>query len=176
MRKIHLLDPSQQQFAAQNHQIVDRFLSKKRLDTEEFYDVVIFGYLQAVQEYLERPELSSYTFSTIAWRKMNDCLIKEYMYQDCRKRSAATSLLEEEYLSIDTLLPDRMQKAAETLDNQKQLVKLLSYITPKEREVVQLKADGFTYREIAEKCRITVYGVESRVSRMRQRLRALALM
>ena len=107
---------------------------------------------------------------------MNDCLIKEYMYQDCRKRSAATSLLEEEYLSIDTLLPDRMQKAAETLDNQKLLVKLLSYITPKEREVVQLKADGFTYREIAEKCRITVYGVESRVNRMRQRLRALALM
>ena len=77
MKKIHLLNPEQQQFAEQNHQIVECFLSKKRLDADEFYDVVIFGYLLAVQEYLEKPRLSDYAFSTIAWRNMNDCLINE---------------------------------------------------------------------------------------------------
>ena len=107
---------------------------------------------------------------------MNDCLINEYAYRNCGKRAAVTGPLEEEYLSIDTLLPNRMQRAAETLDNQKLLVKLLAYITPKEQEVIRLKADGYTYQEIAEKCSLTVYGVESRFSRMRQRLRALALM
>lgn len=64
MRKIHLLNPDQQQFADQNHQVVERFLSQKRLDMAESYDVVIFGYLLAVQEYLEKPELSAYTFNT----------------------------------------------------------------------------------------------------------------
>ena len=176
MKKIHLLNPEQQKFAEQNHQIVDRFLSRKRLDAEEFYDVIIFGYLLAVQEYLEKPRLSDYAFSTIAWRNMNDCLINEYAYWNCGKRSAVTAPLEEEYLSIDALLPNRMQRAAETLDNQKLLVKLLAYITPKEQEVVRLKADGYTYQEIAEKCSLTVYGVESRFSRMRRRLRSLALM
>ena len=107
---------------------------------------------------------------------MNDCLINEYAYWNCGKRLAVTAPLEEEYLSIDTLLPNRMQRAAETLDNQKLLVKLLAYITPKEQEVVRLKADGYTYQEIAEKCSLTVYGVESRFSRMRRRLRSLALM
>ncbi len=176
MKKIHLLSPEQQRFAEQNHQIVDRFLSRKRLDAEEFYDVVIFGYLLAVQEYLEKPRLSDYAFSTIAWRNMNDCLINEYAYWNCGKRSAVTAPLEEEYLSIDALLPNQMQRAEETLDNQKLLVKLLAYITPKEQEVVRLKADGYTYQEIAEKCSLTVYGVESRFSRMRRRLRSLALM
>lgn len=176
MKKIHLLDPDQQSFAARNHQIVERFLSHKRLDSDEFYDVVIFGYLLAVQECLEKPELAGYAFSTIAWRNMNDCLINEYAYWNRKKRFAATSPLEEEYLSIDRLLPTRMQKAAETLDNQKQLVKLLAYITPKEQEVVRLKADGYTYQEIAEKCSITVYGVGSRFRRMRQRLHTLTLM
>ena len=175
MRKIHLLDPDQQQFAAQNHQIVERFLSHKRLDSDEFYDIVIFGYLLAVLEYLERPELAGYAFSTIAWRNMNDCLINEYTYWNREKRSAVTGPLEEDCLSIDKLLPNRMQKAAETLDNQKQLVKLLAYITPKEQEVVRLKADGYTYREIAEKCSITIHGVGSRFSRMRHRLRTLAM-
>lgn len=107
---------------------------------------------------------------------MNDCLINEYTYWSHGKRSAVTGPLEEEYLSIDTLLPNRMQRAEETLDNQKLLVKLLAYITPKEQEVVRLKADGYTYQEIAEKCSLTVYGVESRFSRMRRRLRSLALM
>ena len=50
MRKIHLLNPEQQQFAEQNHDVVEHFLSQKRLDAEEFYDVVIFGYLSAVQD------------------------------------------------------------------------------------------------------------------------------
>lgn len=177
MKKIHLLTQEQQQFAEQNHQIVECFLSRKRLDADEFYDVVIFGYLLAVQEYLETPRLTdNYAFSTIAWRNMNDCLINEYTYWNREKRSAAICPLEEERLSIDRLLPTRIQKAAETLDSQKQLVKLLAYITPKEMEVVRLKADGYTYQEIAEKCRISVYGVGSRFSRMRQRLRALALM
>ncbi|MEY8507197.1 sigma-70 family RNA polymerase sigma factor [Lachnospiraceae bacterium 42-17] len=175
MRKIHLLDSDQQQFAAENHNIVERFLSYKRLDMDEFYDVVIFGYLLAVQEYLEKPELNTYSFSTIAWRNMNDCVASEYIYRNRPKRSAPTSPLEEEYLSIDTMLPNRMQKMAETLDNQKQLVKLLSYITPKEQEVVRLKADGYTYREIAQQCSISIHGVGSRFSRMRQRLRSMAL-
>ena len=176
MKKIHLLTQEQQTFAEQNHHIVDHFLSRKRVDAEEFYDVVIFGYLLAVQEYLEKPRLSDYAFSTIAWRNMNDCLINEYAYRNCGQRAAVTGPFEEEYLSIDTLLPNRIQRAAETLDNQKLLVKLLAYITPKEQEVVLLKADGYTYQEIAEKCSLTVYGVGSRFSRMRRRLRSLALM
>ena len=83
MKKIHLLTQEQQTFAEQNHKIVDCFLARKRLDAEEFYDVVIFGYLLAVQEYLEKPRLSDYAFSTIAWRNMNDCLINEYAYRNC---------------------------------------------------------------------------------------------
>lgn len=175
MRKIHILTPEQQLFADQNHQIVEHFLSYKRLDVTEFYDVVIFGYLLAVQEYLEKSELRVYAFHTIAWRNMNNCLINEYIYRNREKRAASTNPFDDEYLSIDTLLPDRMQKMAETLDNQKRLIKLLSYITPKEQEVIRLKADGYTYREIAEKCSISIHGVESRFSRMRQRLRSLAL-
>lgn len=173
MRKIHILNQEQQQFAEQNHEVVGRFLSQKRLDAEEFYDIVIFGYLSAVQDYLEKPKLARYAFSTIAWRNMNDCLINEYTYRNREKRSAVTESLNEEYLSIDTLLPNRMQRAAETLDNQELLIRLLSSITPKEQEVVLLKADGYTYREIAEKCSITVYGVGSRFTRMRRKLRTL---
>lgn len=176
MRKIHELNDQQKQFAALHHDIVENFLRRNLLDADEFYDVVIFGYLLAVQEYLEKPELAEYAFSTIAWRNMKDCLAKEYLYRTRDKRTATVTLFEDETMSLDMFLPRRRTCLDEALGNQELLVKLLSCMTPKEKEVVHLKADGYTYREIAEICSITIYGVGSRFSRMRRRIRNMALL
>ncbi len=43
-------------------------------------------------------------------------------------------------------------------------------MTDKEQEVVKLKADGYTYREIAVRCGLSIPAVGSRFSRMRKRL------
>ena len=59
------------------------------------------------------------------------------------------------------------------MDDRDRLLALLSYLTPKERRVVRLQADGYTYREIAEKCSITSHGVNSRFYRLRKKVRTL---
>ena len=41
----------EQQFAEENHDLVYAFLNEKKLSEDEYYDVVVFGYLQAVQFY-----------------------------------------------------------------------------------------------------------------------------
>ena len=51
MGKSNKLTPEQNQFACQHLSLVKVFLFKNHLD-QEFYDVVIFGYLDAVREYL----------------------------------------------------------------------------------------------------------------------------
>ena len=45
------LTPEQKTFAADNHGLVYKFLNENQLPEDEFYDVVIFGYLKAVKEY-----------------------------------------------------------------------------------------------------------------------------
>ena len=55
MGKSNKLTPEQNQFACQHLSLVKVFLFKNHLD-QEFYDVVIFGYLDAVREYLECPK------------------------------------------------------------------------------------------------------------------------
>lgn len=173
MRKIHELTPQQQLYASEHHNLVYKFLHKRGLSIEEYYDVVIFGYLLAVQEYMEKPALSRFSFTTIAWRKMCDCVAKEWNYRHCPKRSAHLEPLDEEgdFADLDDLLPNRMQSIAESLDNQELVLRLLSHLTPKEKEVVRLKAEGYTYREISEHCKITIYGVGNRFYRLRRRLR-----
>ncbi len=172
MKKMHELTNEQKQFAEEHHTLVYKYLSNHELSIEEFYDVAIFGYLLAVQEYLENPDLSRFSFTTVAWLRMRNCIAKEFIYRNRPKRKATLVPYEEyrESASLEKLLPNRMQTIAESLDNQELALKLLSEMTPKEKEVVFLKANGYTYREIAARCSITVQSVGSRFHRLRSRL------
>lgn len=78
----------EQRYASEHYRLITSFLRRKRLDEREFFDVVAFGYLRAVRQYLGKPELVKYRFSTIAFRKMNDCLKAYYRYLSRPKRSA----------------------------------------------------------------------------------------
>lgn len=42
------MTPAQQLFAEEHHNLVYAFLNEKKLPEDEYYDVVVFGYLQAV--------------------------------------------------------------------------------------------------------------------------------
>ncbi len=177
MKNMRILTEEQKIFAEQHHVLVERFLWKNHLERAEFYDVVIFGYLEAVQEYLEKPELSKYPFSSIAWRKMRFCMINEYIYQNCPKRNAPMGTYREDYepaLSREQV-SEQMNCVVRELEHRLQLQQLMSHMTAKEKEVVCMRAAGYTYREIAEHCNITMRGVSARLIRMRRRFRALAL-
>ena len=49
MSRLHEMTPLQRQFAEEHQNIVFRFLQQKRLPVDDYYDIVIFGYLHAVQ-------------------------------------------------------------------------------------------------------------------------------
>ena len=49
------LNDTQRIFADKNHNLVYKFLHEKNLPASEYYDIVIFGYLRAVQRYLTDP-------------------------------------------------------------------------------------------------------------------------
>ena len=177
MKNMRTLTEEQKIFAEQHHMLVEQFLWKNHLEWAEFYDVVIFGYLEAVQEYLEKPELSKYPFSSIAWRKMRYSMINEYIYRNCPKRTAPMGTYSVDYeLSVSReQVSEEMNRVAKNLEHRAQLRQLMSHMTAKEKEVVCMRAEGYTYREIAEHCNITMRGVSARLIRMRKRFRALAL-
>lgn len=52
------LNKEQQAFAADHHGLVYKFLNENRLPEDEFYDVIIFGYLRAVYRYFNEPKES----------------------------------------------------------------------------------------------------------------------
>ena len=71
------LTVEQRRLAELNHALVFKFLNENNLPEADFYDIVIFGYLCAAQEYCENPLLHKYSFTTVAWQKMN-CAVKDH--------------------------------------------------------------------------------------------------
>lgn len=54
------LTKEQQEFAAEHHGLVYKFLNDNHLPDDEFYDVVIFPYLKAVQDYFSDESAQRY--------------------------------------------------------------------------------------------------------------------
>ena len=48
-KQIETLTEQESAFAAENHSLIFRFLSRKGLPEDEYYDVVAFGYLNGVK-------------------------------------------------------------------------------------------------------------------------------
>ena len=176
MSRLHEMTTLQKQFAEEHQDTVFRFLSHKGLPVEDYYDIVIFGYLQAVQEYDENPALSRFQFSTIAWTKMSDCLSKHFSYENKPKRKAPTVSIHtytSDGLALDEILPDRRKDLQAQTADRLFAMEVLSCLTETELQMVHLKADGLTCREIAEIFSTTVHSINGRFRRMRMRLTEL---
>ena len=67
------LNDAEREFAAENHDLIYKYMRGKRLDAEEFYDELIIDFLTAVKQYVtEKPELQvKYPFKQVLFQKLN---------------------------------------------------------------------------------------------------------
>ncbi len=156
------LTPEQQTFAAENHGLILQFLNKNRLPEEEFYDVVVFGYLRAVKRYFTEKDLRQYSFSTIAWSCMRADLINYHKALSTRKRHADVISIHSE-LYTDGLpqghsIPYGHDVMAE-LETQLLLHELAGMITKEQMQMVRMRSDGYNIREIAISHNVTMKSV-----------------
>ena len=146
-------------FAAENHNLVYKFLNENNLPENEYYDIVIFGYLKAVRDYLTQPSLQKYTFATICWRIMSRSLFNYYKAQRSGKRNAQTISIHvspyEDGLPLEQTIPapDTLMLRIET---DLLLHDLASRVSRQQMDMVRLKTSGYGNREIAQKQNISM--------------------
>ena len=68
------LTEGQKRFAEEHHEVLEDFLKYRSLPFDEYYDIVVFRFLRAVQQYDEREDLKKYSFETIAKNHMRSAL------------------------------------------------------------------------------------------------------
>ena len=74
-------------FAEKNHKLVYAFLQEQRYDPGEYYDLAVMGYLRAVERYCSHAYLRRFSFSTVAYRAMQQSIVS-WKRGESRRRQA----------------------------------------------------------------------------------------
>lgn len=150
----HLTD-EERKLASAHHDLVYRFLEEKGLPEDVFYDVVIFGYLRAIQEYASCAAMRRrYEIESVCWQKMQRELSKYYAYQDRKKRKETSLSLEEPvYGDPEYTLEEVLRSSDELMEEFETelfLHELAEKLPAKEMRVIRMKLDGAKMHEISK--------------------------
>lgn len=150
------LTDTQHAFAAENHGLLLKFISANQLD-DGFYDILVERYLKTVVKYLESEGLQRYAFSTILWRNLRSELSSFWRMESQVMQVAAGEDLPyyEEDIPFDNALWSKIEEI----------------LTRKQMEVIMLRDQGYSNREIGTLCKISEKAVEKRFSRLRKRIK-----
>lgn len=144
MRALRPMTQEERDFAEQRHDLVIDFLRYRHLPMNDFYDIVIFGYLSAVQQYFCNPPVGV-EFKAMAFRAMKDSILREGEYHSRAKRSGVTVSLED----AGNTLADPRQDTEQRVESKALLEQVVSMATPRETRIINLLIDGFALHEAA---------------------------
>jgi DNA-directed RNA polymerase specialized sigma24 family protein len=173
------LTPEQQSFATENHGLVYAFLNERKLQEDDYYDIVVFGYLNAVREYLTNIIVrQKYEFSTIAYRKMNDTLYRHNEYSNRQKRKAFTISLDSIVFGDSEAIPFQEalsipDSTALEFETELLMLELASRVSKREMAVIRMKTNGYGAKEIAKAQQIPIKGVNEMLAGLRETVLAV---
>lgn len=147
-------------FAEKNHDLVLAFLRDYNLSESQYYDVIVFGYLRAVQDYLDNPKLQKNAFSTVAWKNMKQELYNYKKYLSSQKRFVSTVSLydtrgdSEDYLYFEDVLPTN-EKLLDVLEERLLIHSLASTLPKRPMRIIRMKLSGYSMHDIAKREHMT---------------------
>lgn len=162
-------------FAAEHHNLIYRYLREKKLSEDEYYDVVVFGYLNGVKKHFRRKDLRRYPFTVLAWRAMDACfanntraklrLKRKGVVLSLQERQEDAGVLEELIADTQNVIDDLVERLAveETClsfdEMERRIVSLLLEEYPKSTIANML---GINMKELhAALCRIQIKTLDS---------------
>lgn len=166
------LTKEQREFAAKWHNLIYVFLREKGLPRDDYYDIVVFGYLRAVKEFFAKPTLQQkYSFSTIAWKKMDGSLVDFYKSQSRQKRHACvvslhSAIYDDGQFALEDVLSTQ-DAVMEQLETELLLHDLAAMASRQQMAVVRMKSAGYNMRDIARNQRIPMKRVRELLEEIR---------
>lgn len=169
MRTIRVMTAEEQQFAEYNHDLVLEFLRRKKLPAEDFYDIIIFGYLSAIQQYLRNPP-AGVPFRAMAFRAMKDSVLRDREYNTRAKRHGY--VIGFDGLDNHDALVDPRQDTQRQVEDKALLEQAAKAATPEEAPIIRLLVDGFALNEAARLLKISRPAAETRMREFYGRARS----
>lgn len=157
--KLTSLSDYEKREAEKNHNLVYSFLHRHGYSIEDYYNVVIFGYLKAIQIYNRREDLrNKFDLAFICEQYMRSAVGDHFKAINAKKRNPAETIL-----SLDADFSDLENSYAYNLQNfvggkkfepeseiieAELLAELLENLSEVQRKITEMKMNGYNNKEI----------------------------
>ena len=150
--KLQPLTEMEKRMAEENHNLVYSFLHRHGYSIEEFYNVVIFGYLRGIQVYNRKEDIrKKYQLAFICERNMLAETKDYFRSQNSQKRKPMeiTVSLDINYAETDNIynLVSGKSVEDEVLES-KQVDDMMENLSEVQRDILKLKLEGYDNKEI----------------------------
>lgn len=175
MRALFPLTDEERAFAEEQHRLVDDFLRYKRLSADDYYDVIVFGYLTAVQQYFRKPP-ANVRFSDMAFRAMKDAVSEDIKFNARPIRHGETLSLDHPVNGSESdlrdCLPDPAQDVSKQAEDRALIAQIKGMTEDSQMDVVALIAKGYLLHEAAHLLGISTSTARGRLYRLRETVQA----
>lgn len=148
--RIRPLTPMEKQFATEKYHLIMEFIKRQRLDAEEFFDVLVFDYLLAVEIYLNNTDLQQKCeFEAVAYMYMKRAVYRHFRKQRTQKRSTEAGA----DISLDSLSECISQSDAtenvSMLEYAETVKEIMNNLTEEQQKIFSDRLEGYSLKEIA---------------------------
>ena len=145
------LTPIERQYAEENYHLIMDFMKKSKLDAEEFFDIVIFDFLLAVEKYLNDTELQAKcNFEAVSYMYMKRAVFSHFRKQKTQKRSTEAGS-DISYESIDEAVSGHSTtENILSLEYREMVEQIEKELTEEQRKIFSDKVEGYSLKEIAD--------------------------
>ncbi len=150
--KLQPLTEMEKRECEKHHGLVYSFLHRHGYSIEDFYNIVIFGFLKGIQTYYRRKDLQEkYQLAFICEQYMR-AEVKDHFRTQNRQKRVPTEIiisLDANYAEDENLYNCTGGKSAEDeMLETVELLELLENFTEPQRDILKLKLEGYDNNEI----------------------------
>lgn len=175
--QLRSLTATERKLAEENHNLIYTFLTKGKYNTEDYYNIVVFGYLKGIQVYCRRADLQEkYKLSVIVWNYMKAEIGNHFKRENAQKRATKETILSlyTEGTETESLYNLIGGKSAESDVLESIFAEgILKNLTETQRKIICIKAEGYNNTEackLLEMASSTLYKEINRIKRILENL------
>ena len=148
--------------AAENHYLINQFLEANNLPEDDYYDVVVFGYLKAVKSFTKNENLS---LKTEAMKEMNAACVK---FEKIHEADFAVHSLQEVIDGIG-ILEDNIASVKNTVNEALERIQYETLSKDFDRlqtQIAKMLVEGYPKQEIANMLGINMKTLTDKITGM----------
>lgn len=175
------LTDEEREFAAnwQNYKKIFEFMYFYNLNQDEWYDILIIPYLQAVKKYHVREDLrANYKFWHVCNLMLSKAVYNHNRAMNRQKRRPIGDILSLDYMvegdnqfsesTLDSLWIDRKQQTERIVLDKYLLESILGKLTDTQGKIFEMLLEGYSKREIGKELSITYVVFNSQLENVKK--------